>query len=308
MTQNFFGFGLLDEENVLVEVVLQLLVRVVDQQLLEAVRQHADDEAEQAHRALTQVRSRLQSLEELDSSNEGFGDGSKAALEWAKASGAGELLALADAYEVSSELDSVIEGWLENRLESLVAVNAKVAVGALIGCVVFFATRHTRYTLATAAITSLVLLSFNQAGDGFVLILPRLLDTVAGSVIAGLAGGGYYLAPRFEKEAPKVTFTPDTGVIGMGQMEILISDPGTGLKSVTATLAAGGTEQTLASEQFTQPAAEKKIDALPRASGAGARLTSTSVSSAASSSERVNRPIVSKVSAANFRPSRLNVL
>ena len=42
-------------------------------------------------------------------------------------------------------------------------------------------------------------------------------------------------------------------------MEILVSDPGTGLKSVTATLVAGGTEQTLASEQFTQPAAEKKI-------------------------------------------------
>lgn len=57
-----------------------------------------------------------------------------------------------------------------------------VMAGAL-----FLATRQSRYTLATAAVTSLVLLSFNQLGDGIGLIVPRLLDTVAGSVIAALA-------------------------------------------------------------------------------------------------------------------------
>jgi len=78
-------------------------------------------------------------------------------------------------------------------------------------------------------------------------------------IIAGLLGGGYYLAPRFEKDAPKVTFTPDAGVLGLGPMEIVVADPGAGLKSVTATLSVGGAEQTLASEQFAQPVAEKKI-------------------------------------------------
>lgn len=63
-------------------------------------------------------------------------------------------------------------------LQSLLAVVAGVA---------FFATRSTRYTLATAAITLLVLLCFNQVGNGYGLILPRLFDTLLGALIAGLA-------------------------------------------------------------------------------------------------------------------------
>ena len=52
--------------------------------------------------------------------------------------------------------------------------------------VVFVAARQTRYTLASGAITILVLLAFNQVGNGFDLILPRLLDTLIGALIAGL--------------------------------------------------------------------------------------------------------------------------
>ena len=62
--------------------------------------------------------------------------------------------------------------------QSLIAVAAGVA---------FFATRSSRYTLATAAITLLVLFCFNQVGDGYRLIWPRLIDTLLGSLIAGLA-------------------------------------------------------------------------------------------------------------------------
>ncbi|HYQ37885.1 MAG TPA: YccS family putative transporter [Pseudomonas sp.] len=62
--------------------------------------------------------------------------------------------------------------------QSLIAVAAGVA---------FFATRSTRYTLATAAITLMVLFCFNQVGDGYRLIWPRLVDTLLGSLIAGLA-------------------------------------------------------------------------------------------------------------------------
>ncbi|MBZ9558608.1 MULTISPECIES: YccS family putative transporter [unclassified Modicisalibacter] len=58
---------------------------------------------------------------------------------------------------------------------------------AVIAGVVFFANRERHYIVATAAITTLVLASFNQVGDGFDLILPRLFDTLVGALIAGLA-------------------------------------------------------------------------------------------------------------------------
>ena len=81
-------------------------------------------------------------------------------------------------------LVGLVAGWalidlFPNPLvQSLLAVVAGVA---------FFATRSTRYTLATAAITLLVLLCFNQVGNGYGLILPRLFDTLLGAFIAGLA-------------------------------------------------------------------------------------------------------------------------
>jgi len=78
----------------------------------------------------------------------------------------------------------LVLGWALLRLfpDPLLQAGFTVVTGVL-----FFASRHTRYTLATVYITALVLLSFNQVGDGFGLIVPRLLDTVAGSAIAGLA-------------------------------------------------------------------------------------------------------------------------
>jgi YccS/YhfK family integral membrane protein len=61
------------------------------------------------------------------------------------------------------------------------------ALFAVVAGVVFFALRSSRYTLATAAITLLVLFCFNQIGDGYGLFIPRLVDTLLGSLIAGLA-------------------------------------------------------------------------------------------------------------------------
>jgi murein DD-endopeptidase MepM/ murein hydrolase activator NlpD len=77
-------------------------------------------------------------------------------------------------------------------------------------------------------------------------------------VVAGLLGGGYYLAPRFEREAPQITL-PQADALGLAPMEVVVADRGAGLKSVSATLSVGGTELTLASEQYAQPLAEKKI-------------------------------------------------
>ncbi|MHA6494993.1 YccS family putative transporter [Pseudomonas borbori] len=75
-------------------------------------------------------------------------------------------------------------GWALFDLFPSPLVQAFFAVAA---GVAFFATRSTRYTLATAAITLLVLFCFNQVGDGYGLFIPRLVDTLLGSLIAGLA-------------------------------------------------------------------------------------------------------------------------
>ncbi len=58
---------------------------------------------------------------------------------------------------------------------------------ALAAALLFFVTRTDRYVIATAAITTMALLCFNLLGDGFVLIWPRLLDTLIGCVIAAAA-------------------------------------------------------------------------------------------------------------------------
>jgi murein DD-endopeptidase MepM/ murein hydrolase activator NlpD len=79
------------------------------------------------------------------------------------------------------------------------------------------------------------------------------------AVIVGLLAGAYYLRPRFESQPPQIKLTPDSGVVGLAPMEIDVTDQGAGLKSVTATLSAGGTEHTLASEQYGQPVPQKKI-------------------------------------------------
>jgi len=58
---------------------------------------------------------------------------------------------------------------------------------ALSAALLFFVTRTDRYVLATASITVMALLCFNLLGDGFLLLWPRLVDTVIGCVIAALA-------------------------------------------------------------------------------------------------------------------------
>ncbi|MEK7875736.1 MAG: M23 family metallopeptidase, partial [Pseudomonadota bacterium] len=60
-------------------------------------------------------------------------------------------------------------------------------------------------------------------------------------------------------QGPQIKLTPDSDVLGLAPMEIDVTDQGAGLKSVTATLSVGGSEHTLASEQYAQPVTEKKI-------------------------------------------------
>ncbi len=85
---------------------------------------------------------------------------------------------------VAGTVLGLVLGWALFDLFPSALVQAFFAVAA---GVAFFATRSSRYTLATAAITLLVLFCFNQVGDGYGLIVPRLVDTLLGSLIAGLA-------------------------------------------------------------------------------------------------------------------------
>jgi murein DD-endopeptidase MepM/ murein hydrolase activator NlpD len=81
-------------------------------------------------------------------------------------------------------------------------------------------------------------------------------------VFLGLCAAAWYLWPRFEREAPQIRLAPDTDVLGTAPLEIVVSDKGAGLKSVTATLSSGGTDHPIAAEQFAQPVPEQKIAVL----------------------------------------------
>jgi YccS/YhfK family integral membrane protein len=78
----------------------------------------------------------------------------------------------------------VVVGWAVLTLFPMLWLQAIVAVAA---GVFFFGARARRYLLATAAVTLLVLMFFNQVGDGGLLLWPRLIDTAIGSALAGLA-------------------------------------------------------------------------------------------------------------------------
>ena len=78
----------------------------------------------------------------------------------------------------------VVIGWATLRL--LPATPWQLLLIVLSG-VVFFAARLRRYSTATAAITLFVVLCFNQAGSGYAVMWPRLLDTLIGAAIAALS-------------------------------------------------------------------------------------------------------------------------
>ena len=87
-------------------------------------------------------------------------------------------------------------------------------------------------------------------------------------LIAAVAGGAWFLSPRFEAEPPQITLSSTADVLGVAPLEIRVTDQGTGLTSFKATLSQGGTEHTLAAEQFDRPMAEKTIAvALAKVSG-----------------------------------------
>ncbi len=87
---------------------------------------------EESSHELLKMKSRLSSLEELDAAFEGFGDGPKSVLDWAKNNGRdGSLKALADGLDIQAGFEKAVEGWLEGKLENLTSDDAAFALEAL---------------------------------------------------------------------------------------------------------------------------------------------------------------------------------
>lgn len=85
-----------------------------------------------ALRSLTETKSRLSSLEELDQSHEGLGDGPKAVLDWAQSQKkSSSVQAITDHLEVSVGYETALESWLENRLEHLIVYDSEIALPVL---------------------------------------------------------------------------------------------------------------------------------------------------------------------------------
>ena len=71
-------------------------------------------------------------IEELDESHEGLADGPKAALDWAKEKGLSDkITALTDSLKVTSGYESVLETWLETRIESLLSEDSSIGPSLL---------------------------------------------------------------------------------------------------------------------------------------------------------------------------------
>jgi murein DD-endopeptidase MepM/ murein hydrolase activator NlpD len=74
-----------------------------------------------------------------------------------------------------------------------------------------------------------------------------------------LVVAGVLFLPRFEWHAPQIQITPDTDTIGLSPIQIDVSERGTGLKSISVTLSAGGTDHTLAEKRYAAPVMHEKI-------------------------------------------------
>jgi murein DD-endopeptidase MepM/ murein hydrolase activator NlpD len=92
---------------------------------------------------------------------------------------------------------------------------------------------------------------------------PRTTNVLRNIIIVGLLAaiiaGGYFLVPKFEWYKPQVKITPDTDTLGLAPIEIEINETGTGLKFVSVTLSAAGTERSLISETYDPAVMQTKV-------------------------------------------------
>ena len=85
------------------------------------------------------------------------------------------------------------------------------------------------------------------------------IGIVIAILLIGVGAGAYFLVPRFEWHKPEIKITPDLDAIGLAPLEVEVTEQGTGLKSFSVILTAGGTDYPLANEQYDQPTMQKKF-------------------------------------------------
>src|SRR5205085_8888762 len=83
-----------------------------------------------------------------------------------------------------------------------------------------------------------------------VVLLVLVLASISAAVV---------FHSRLDSDPPQVSRSTQADAIGLAPFDITVTDSGTGLRSVAATISQGSGEQVLANEQFPHPAAEKKI-------------------------------------------------
>ncbi len=76
---------------------------------------------------------------------------------------------------------------------------------------------------------------------------------------AMVMAGGYFAVPRFEWHKPQIKITPDSETLGLGPLQIEITEQGSGLNSFSAVLNSGGKDYPLASEQYSELVLQKKF-------------------------------------------------
>ena len=77
--------------------------------------------------------------------------------------------------------------------------------------------------------------------------------------VLALIAGGYFLIPKFERKRPEIRLTPDTDAIGLTPIDISVDEQGSGLKSFSVTLTAGGTEIPLLREEYDRGVMRKQF-------------------------------------------------
>ncbi|MGQ0793665.1 MAG: M23 family metallopeptidase [Deltaproteobacteria bacterium] len=78
-------------------------------------------------------------------------------------------------------------------------------------------------------------------------------------LIGGIVAGGYRYFPLFEWRAPLVDIKLPSGYIGLRPFEVEIRDEGSGLKSASVSLVAGGVETLIADKSYPAGVTEDKI-------------------------------------------------
>ncbi|HEX5130320.1 MAG TPA: M23 family metallopeptidase [Usitatibacter sp.] len=88
----------------------------------------------------------------------------------------------------------------------------------------------------------------------------RVLAVLFLLILLAAAAGAWYLKPRFESEPPQVALSPDTDVLNATTgVDIVVTDPGSGLRYVSAIVVMGGVEHSLVREEYARPVREKRI-------------------------------------------------